>query len=91
MVAELYGLWRALSFCIEISLNEVEFEGDALDLVREVNSTEMNFSFYVQVIEDIKTILMDRPTWRVLHISRERNKVAHQVAKQALELESETV
>lgn len=50
---------------MEIDLTEVEFEGDALAVVVQVNSTEINCLWYGQVIEDIKKVFRDRLTWKL--------------------------
>lgn len=43
ILAELNVLWRALIFSLEIGITEVEFEGDALAVSREVKRSKAKY------------------------------------------------
>ncbi|XP_042977200.1 uncharacterized protein LOC122308072 [Carya illinoinensis] len=67
LVAELQALWCALQICTDLNLTEVVFERDALNVVKTINNPEINWEWHGQLVEDVKDILKNRPTWKVIH------------------------
>ncbi|XP_042939506.1 uncharacterized protein LOC122274538 [Carya illinoinensis] len=84
VLAELLALWRAVTFCLELGLTAVVFEGDAQSSIKEINSSDENCKWYGQILEDVKSILMDKSSWRVQYVSRKSNQAAHHLGKFAL-------
>ncbi|XP_042953522.1 uncharacterized protein LOC122290063 [Carya illinoinensis] len=91
MVAEVYALWRAMKLCVELNFKKVQFEGDALSVVKAVNSSEECWERHGQVVEDLKDALRKRIGWAVVHVDRCCNNVAHSLAKIALSIQEERV
>ncbi|XP_042958163.1 uncharacterized protein LOC122293740 [Carya illinoinensis] len=81
LVAELQALRQAMKLCANLNITEVIFEGDALKVVRAVNNPESSWEWYGQVVKDIKEVLRNRTSWKVIHAYRESNCVAHFLAK----------
>ncbi|XP_042974665.1 uncharacterized protein LOC122306301 [Carya illinoinensis] len=81
LVAELQALRQAMKLCADLNITEVIFEGDALKVVRAVNNLESSWEWHGQVVEDIKKVLRNRTSWKVIHAYRESNCVAHFLAK----------
>lgn len=50
-------------------------------IVNVVQSKEVNYSWYGELIEDLKLDLRERPNCRLSFIHREGNRVAHSLAK----------
>lgn len=40
ILAEIYALWRAMEFCLELNMKNIVFEEDAQIVIRDVNSKE---------------------------------------------------
>jgi ribonuclease HI len=85
-VAEYRGLIAALEYCVKNNINDVEIYLDSLLVVQQVNkefkvkSKKLGdlYSYSLTLIEKIKNI-------NVIHIRREYNKRADELANQALD------
>ena len=85
-VAEYRGLIAALEYCVKNNINDVEIYLDSLLVVQQVNkefkvkSTKLGdlYSYSLTLIEKIKNI-------NVIHIRREYNKRADELANEALD------
>lgn len=85
-VAEYRGLIAALEYCVQNNINDVEIYLDSLLVVQQVNkefkvkSKKLGdlFSYSLTLIEKIKNI-------NVIHIRREYNKRADELANEALD------
>ena len=85
-VAEYRGLIAALEYCIKNNINDVEIYLDSLLVVQQVNkefkvkSKKLGdlYSYSLTLIEKIKNI-------NVIHIRREYNKRADELANEALD------
>ncbi|KAG6639485.1 hypothetical protein CIPAW_10G104100 [Carya illinoinensis] len=91
VIAEVFALWRAMKLCEDLHFRNVQLEGDALSVVKVVNSLEVNWEWHGQLIEDLKAILHNRGNWKVVHVKRSCNNVAHSLAKLALNASEELV
>ncbi|XP_042950227.1 uncharacterized protein LOC122282332 [Carya illinoinensis] len=91
IVVELQELWRAVNVCTELRFINVEFECDALTIVNAVNNIDENWAWYGQLIEDLRSMFSGVSIWKLQHIYREGNKVAHSLAKKAIGLDEELV
>jgi ribonuclease HI len=85
-VAEYRGLIAALEYCVKNNINDVEIYLDSLLVVQQVNkefkvkSKKLGdlYSYSLTLIEKIKNI-------NVVHIRREYNKRADELANEALD------
>ena len=85
-VAEYRGLIAALEYCVKNNINDVEIYLDSLLVVQQVNkefkvkSKKLGdlYSYSLTLIEKIKNI-------NVIHIRREFNKRADELANEALD------
>jgi len=85
-VAEYRGLIAALEYCVKNNINDVEIYLDSLLVVQQVNkefkvkSKKLGdlYSYSLTLIEKIKNI-------NVIHIRREYNKRADELANEALD------
>lgn len=85
-VAEYRGLIAALEYCVKNNINDVEIYLDSLLVVQQVNkefkvkSKKLGdlYSYSMTLIEKIKNI-------KVIHIRREYNKRADELANEALD------
>lgn len=93
VIVKLNALWRALTLYGEIWLSNVIFERDALVVIKDIQMQEPNYSWFGQIIEDIKSVFKERQSWKLQYTPRESNVnvVAHQVAKLALQGEDERI
>ena len=85
-VAEYRGLIAALEYCVKNNINDVEIYLDSLLVVQQVNkefkvkSKKLGdlYSYSLTLIEKIKNI-------NVIHVRREYNKRADELANEALD------
>lgn len=87
LVAECHALWKALELCNELNFQKVMLEGDAKNIVSAVNSEEEDLSCVGFIVDDIRSVFRNRPNWSLHFAHRERNIVAHTLAKEALKFE----
>lgn len=81
--AEAIAALTAVLFSMEVGFFEVIFEGDALQIVKEVNSDILFIHNFVHFIEGIKHELGNFRSSSVVHVRREANLAAHTLAKEA--------
>lgn len=55
-------------------------------VVKAVLSNEANYSWYGEIIEELKAKLRGRPNYQILFVRREGNGIAHSLAKLGLSL-----
>jgi ribonuclease HI len=79
---------RAVHFAIEVGLTDVEFQGDAETLIRDLNSPEVIHNAYGLVLDDTKTLLQGISRFSVSHTRRSGNNVAHALARRAFDCNS---
>ncbi|XP_042942660.1 uncharacterized protein LOC122276827 [Carya illinoinensis] len=91
LVVEMQALWRAMKLCAELNMTRVIFEGDALNVIRAVNNPDSSWEWHGQLVEDIKEVLKNRNSWKVIHSYRESNCVAHFLAKMSFNVNEERI
>ncbi|XP_041027004.1 uncharacterized protein LOC121267221 [Juglans microcarpa x Juglans regia] len=89
--AEVNALWRAMQLGAELGIEHTIFKGDALGIIRAVNSKDENWEWNGPKVEVIKAVLANRPFWKIQHTYREGNKVADFLAKFAYTVNKEKV
>lgn len=57
ILAESKALWRAIEFCNEIGLSQVELEGDAQVDIKVVNSEAKSLAWFGGIVKDVKAVL----------------------------------
>ena len=82
--AEGMAAWTALELSLKLKLRSIILEGDAREVVQILCKEGDCRSKYGQVLNDAKFLLTHVPDWRVKHIRRTANIVAHRLAKMAL-------
>jgi hypothetical protein len=70
VVAETLAALSAIQWCQEQSFQDVIFEGDALQVVKEVNSDRPCSSYYGHLVEDVKVGLRRLNSTRFCHVRR---------------------
>ncbi|XP_059429170.1 uncharacterized protein LOC132162980 [Corylus avellana] len=81
--AEIYAALHAVQFCIEQCYSKAWFEGDALQVVKEVNSELPCESMHGHLTEAIKEHLQGLNQAILTHTRREANAAAHELAVEA--------
>lgn len=62
VATEILALWRAMRLCADLHMENVIFEGDALMVVKAVNSEMESWEWFGQMVEDVKGVLKNRPS-----------------------------
>jgi hypothetical protein len=83
-VAEAFGARLCTEFGLFLGLRSVIFEGDALEVVQELNRVNEDAGHLGNLIGDIRVLLRRFDCWSFAHVKREGNKVAHSLAKYAI-------
>ncbi|KAG2667500.1 hypothetical protein I3760_15G118100 [Carya illinoinensis] len=81
----------SVEVCTKLRFLNFEFEGDALTIVNDVNNRDENWAWYGQIVDNLRSIFSGVSSWKLKHIYREGNKVAHSLAKKAIGLDEEIV
>lgn len=82
-MAEAVALWKAVLLCGDLGYQRVIFEGDSKQVVQNICRAQP-WNLYDQLLEDMRTRLQGLQYHEVVHVSRKANKVAHGLAKLAL-------
>ena len=78
--SEIVALENGILLAKEMVLSQVIFESDALTLVQDFNTSESNLGHLYQGILDL---LKSFRSWKICHLKREHNRVAHELAHYA--------
>jgi ribonuclease HI len=78
------AVWRAIGFCKEMGFSRMIFEGDALVVIKALNSDAVCWSRYGHVMDDSRILLKDFSQVSVQHVGRSANRAALLLAKYAL-------
>jgi ribonuclease HI len=79
---------RAILFAKEVGLTNVEFEGDAENVIRDLCSSEIMHFAYGLVIEDAKSMLPAFQDYSLSHTRCSGNMVAHAPARKATQCQT---
>uniref|UniRef100_A0A2N9FDK7 Reverse transcriptase domain-containing protein n=1 Tax=Fagus sylvatica TaxID=28930 RepID=A0A2N9FDK7_FAGSY len=74
---------RAIIFAKEVGITDVEFEGDAVNVIRDLSSQVPIHTPYSLIIEDARAILQNLQRSSLSHTRRSGNTVAHALARRA--------
>jgi hypothetical protein len=75
----------------ESGLLDIILEGDALQVVNEINLAIPSLSKIGHFTDDIRSVLYSLRSFRVIHVKREANFVAHMLAKAAVFYVSDSI
>ena len=79
---------RAIIFAKEVGIDDVEFERDAVNVIRDLSSQVPIHTPYGLIIEDAKAILHDFQRSSLSHTRRSGNAIAHALARRASQYNS---
>ncbi|KAF5471101.1 hypothetical protein F2P56_011568 [Juglans regia] len=85
-LAEAMAALRAVLLCKQLGISRVLLEGDALNVVNDINLETKDWSSAGLIIQDIKAELQNLEYGSAQFISRNSNCIAHCLAKDALKL-----
>ncbi|KAF5479796.1 hypothetical protein F2P56_000588 [Juglans regia] len=91
VIAECFALRMAVELCGELNIHKAVFEGDARTIIEAVQSVKEENSVFGSLIDDIKFLFQNRLDWKIQFAYRERNIVAHTLAKSAIDLLEKTI
>ena len=83
--------WQAAELSHRLGLQKVVLEGDALEVVNVLRTEELWLGRYRHILQDVKHMLSQYREWKVNHVHRQGNGVAHGLEKLALNIQQETV
>jgi ribonuclease HI len=84
LVAEAWAALHAVDLAKESGLLDIILEGDALQVVNEINLAIHFFSKIGHFTDDIRSVLHSLRSFRIIHVKREANSAAHVLAKTAV-------
>lgn len=91
IVKECQTLLRALNFFLELGMQQVEFEGDALAVIEAIKKESECLAWYGDLIEEAKQYFKGRSLWSLKFSFREGIRSSHVLAKFGLTLTDENV
>jgi ribonuclease HI len=83
--------YEAVIFCKDVGFYEIILEGDAKQVVDDVNSRSPKHDVSGLFVEGIRTEMQGLRGVTIAHVNREANNVAHLLAKEASTLEMDGV
>lgn len=90
-LAEAYAALHAVLLGLDMGLRKIILEGDALNVVKEINGDKEHWGRVGMIVTDVQKSLQRFESWKVVHTSRSTNQVAHCLVKNALNIEGELV
>ena len=85
-IAEALAAVQTLMLCRDLGLSKIQLEGDATNVVKALNSIEVDWSKSGHIIEDARFMEQQFLFCEIIYVGREGNNVAHNFAKQAARL-----
>ncbi|XP_035542511.1 uncharacterized protein LOC118344870 [Juglans regia] len=90
-LAEALAALKAVILCKHLQLQNLILEGDALNVVQDINAERRDWSTVGLMILDIKAELRGLKSWSFHHIPRSSNCMAHSLAKDAVKLSEKSI
>ncbi|KAK8576343.1 hypothetical protein V6N13_090816 [Hibiscus sabdariffa] len=84
-IAEAVACDKAVSFALELGFRSVQIEGDSLSLIKKLSSAMADKSVISPILLDIKALSKAFDIITFSFVSREGNKVAHELARARLQ------
>jgi ribonuclease HI len=79
--AELLACRHAVNLAKELGMRKIALETDCSGVVAKLQASDKNRSIHGPLVEEIKASLGELDDFRVLHVRRSGNAVAHKLAK----------
>uniref|UniRef100_A0A2N9GZI9 Reverse transcriptase domain-containing protein n=1 Tax=Fagus sylvatica TaxID=28930 RepID=A0A2N9GZI9_FAGSY len=73
----------AVTFVLDLGLQEVDIEGDSLKIITALQQTSPCYTSYGHLILDTNTLAQNLTSYQFMHVKRDGNSVAHSLAKRA--------
>ncbi|MBA0780208.1 hypothetical protein Gotri_004338, partial [Gossypium trilobum] len=89
-VVEALSCLQAMKAGLNLGFRRVVVEGDAFNIIKKVKSNDKDKSILSQYISDIKVLCKNYHRCWFRQICRNRNKIAHAVAQEALKINENT-
>ncbi|OMO99000.1 reverse transcriptase [Corchorus capsularis] len=90
-IAESFAAVRALSWAREMGFHRIILEGDALNIIRKINSHESDFSPIGAYVEEARSLKILFQNCSLQHIGKSGNMVAHHLAQHGLSINEKIV
>ena len=84
VVAEAMGALCAAEFSRDLGFQDVDLEGDSLQVVQAIREAGINWSSYGHITGDTRWVLNSLRSWTVGHVKRAANSAAQHLAKEAV-------
>jgi hypothetical protein len=81
--------WQMAEIYVRMGFFEVILEVDLMEVVQALNQEDCSWGRYGSLINEAKLLLQQVYRWKVSHVTRTANEVAHRLAKFALFLGEE--
>ncbi|XP_042980109.1 uncharacterized protein LOC122310294 [Carya illinoinensis] len=91
ILVEALGAFHAATLAKELGLNSIILEGDALQIVNGINLQAKRWDRVGMILLDNKVLLSSLNQWKVVFVRRSGNQVAHELAKESLELAENSI
>ena len=88
---EAKAMVSAMIFALEMSFTDVEFEGDALTVIKKMQEGEADFSTIWNDIEEARNRVSTFRNCSFKHVGRKGNEAANKLAKYGMGIASENV
>ena len=79
--AEVVAALDAVLLCRKVDMDRIIFMGDAKMVVEAVLAQEPDWSTKGHIIEEIMEQIRSFHNWRMIHVPREKNQIAHVLAR----------
>ena len=80
---EVVATRRAIMLARDLNLNSIILEGDSQIITRAIQAKEQSLASYGNLIEEIKILADSFLNFRISHVKRKGNSVAHNLARHA--------
>ncbi|XP_028123307.1 uncharacterized protein LOC114320351 [Camellia sinensis] len=85
---EALGAVKALQFGYDLGLDNIQLEGDSLNVVSAIQGKTENLSCYGHFVDVAQVLLLQFHSSSVSHVYRDGNSVAHCLSRLAFDFES---
>ncbi len=89
--AEAVAAREAIQFAVEVGISEAEVEGDSLTICTALMRQDSGYTTFGAVLEEACLLASMFHRCSFSHVKREGNRVAHMLARQALDLQDDFI
>jgi ribonuclease HI len=84
IAAEATALFYGMKLRKELGVSNLVVEGDSKVVISAIQQRDASSSRFGHLIDDIVVVLSSSPSWQMMHVRRDSNHAAHELAKAAL-------